>query len=319
MAILGIDEVGRGPLAGPLVMGAVILPEKWPEWVNELKDSKKLTARKRAELSNIIMNEVPAVGLGWVSPVEIDELGMMGALRLATRRAVEEVQRVPEAHFSEIIIDGNINFLSGTALAPYTSTVIKGDDKIKQISAASIVAKHARDTYMCEIAVHFPEYGFEKHMGYGTKRHREAIMKFGPTEEHRKSFEPVKSLIGFERKTDARKNTTRIGGQGETATAEYLVRHGHEIVARNFKTYFYEIDIISVKGDTIYFTEVKTRKSNMHGGGLAAVDAKKLGRMKFAAESFMKYAKSKYGHLSPMLAVACVNGKYEVETWFPIH
>ena len=118
MAILGIDEVGRGPLAGPLVVGAVILPEDKPAWVDELKDSKKITAKKREALSEVILQEASATGLGWVSPAELDEVGISGALKLATRRAVEAAQefRVP---FSQIIIDGKVNFLKDTALGKY--------------------------------------------------------------------------------------------------------------------------------------------------------------------------------------------------------
>ena len=147
MAILGIDEVGRGPLAGPLVVGAVILPEERPEWVLELKDSKKLSVKKREALSEVILAEALATGLGWVSPSEIDKLGIGDALRLATRRSVEEVRRhnVP---FSQIIIDGKVNFLSGTSLGEFVSTVVKADDLIKEVSAASIIAKVARDRYM---------------------------------------------------------------------------------------------------------------------------------------------------------------------------
>ena len=151
MAILGIDEVGRGPLAGPLVVGAVILPEDDLEWTSGLKDSKKLSAKKREGLNEIILSEANATGLGWVSPAELDEIGISEALRLATRRAVKTVQGagVP---FSQIMIDGKVNFLRGTALESYVSVMPKADDLIKQVSAASIIAKVARDRYMCEIA-----------------------------------------------------------------------------------------------------------------------------------------------------------------------
>jgi ribonuclease HII len=191
MAILGIDEVGRGPLAGPLVVGAVVLPEPYPEWVNELKDSKKLTAKKRKALSEIILAEAVGTGLGWVTPAEIDELGIVGALRLATRKAIRELQE-KNVKCSKIIIDGNINFLSGTKLEKITTTLIKGDNLIKEISAASIIAKVARDEYMIALGAEFPGYGFEKNVGYGTKAHIEAINTLGLTSEHRLSYEPVK-------------------------------------------------------------------------------------------------------------------------------
>ena len=320
MAILGIDEVGRGPLAGPLVVGAVILPEEKPEWVFSLRDSKKLSMKKREELSAIILAEVPAYGFGWVFPEELDSVGISEALRLATRRAVEEVQKRKVA-FLQIVIDGKVNFLSGTSLAQFVSTAVKADDLIKEVSAASIIAKVARDNYMKEVAGKFPGYGFEKNVGYGTAMHLRAIQENGICQEHRRSFEPIKSMVGFDRNGDGMvnvvKNTTLIGGRGETAVCEYLSRLGHKVVARNFKTKFYEIDVVSIFEGKIYFTEVKTRTSRDFGGGLAAVDAAKIKRMRFAAESFLKYQKQ-YVAFDPVLAVADVDGNYEVLNWFPI-
>lgn len=314
MAILGIDEVGRGPLAGPLVVGAVILPEEEREWYKELKDSKKLSAKKREKLSDMIMVEA-AVGLGWVSNIELDEVGISGALRLATRRAVKAVQKF-HAPFSQIVIDGKVNFLKDTPLEEYVSVMIKADDLIREVSAASIVAKVARDKYMCGLAGKYPEYGFEKHMGYGTVFHRKAIEEFGICPEHRRSFEPCKSLTGFDKEKNVVKNTTKIGARGEDAVCEYLVRQGHEIIARNHKTYFYEIDIVSVKDKMIYFTEVKYRKNADFGGGLMAINTKKQKQMRYAAESFLK-TKLEFKNLNPILAVADVAGEdFRVKDWF---
>ena len=315
MAILGIDEVGRGPLAGPLVVGAVILPDEKPEWVSELKDSKKLTAKKREILSEVILCEALAVGLGWVPAEELDEVGISEALRLATRRAVKEVQ-TKKVGFSQIVIDGKINFLSGTALEKYVSVVVKADDLIKEVSAASIVAKVARDQYMHEVGEKFPEYGFEKHVGYGTAKHLAAIRECGICDEHRKSFEPIRSMVGFERGKSVVKNTTDLGKRGEDAVCDYLVRRGHEIVVRNFKTKVCEIDIVSVRDDRLYFTEVKYRKSDECGGGLAAITGAKLQQMKFAVEVFLKL-KPEYQKYDPILAVADVAGEdFEVKDWF---
>lgn len=314
MAILGIDEVGRGPLAGPLVVGAVILPEEEKEWFNELKDSKKLTAKKREKLNEIILAEA-ATGLGWVTNVELDEVGISEALRLATRRAVKAVQSL-HAPFSQIVIDGKVNFLKSTPLEKYVSVVVKADDLIREVSAASIIAKVARDRYMVEMAEKYPKYGFDKHMGYGTALHRNAISKYGICPEHRRSFEPCKSLTGFCREKTAPKNTTKIGARGEDAVCEYLVRQGHEIIARNHKTYFYEIDIVSVCDGKIYFTEVKYRKNDLAGGGLMAIDNKKQRQMRYGAESFLKF-KSVYNKLDPVLAVADVTGEdFVVKDWF---
>ena len=314
MAILGIDEVGRGPLAGPLVVGAVILPEEEREWYKELKDSKKLSAKKREKLSDMIMVEA-AVGLGWVSNIELDEVGISGALRLATRRAVKAVQKL-HAPFSQIVIDGKVNFLKNTPLEEYVSVMIKADDLIREVSAASIVAKVARDKYMCELAGKYPEYGFEKHMGYGTVFHRKAIERLGVCPEHRLSFEPCRSLVGFTRDEIPKKNTSKIGERGEEAVCKHLVQQGHEIIARNHKTYFYEIDIVSVKDKMIYFTEVKYRKNADFGGGLMAINTKKQKQMRYAAESFLK-TKLEFKNLNPILAVADVAGEdFRVKDWF---
>ena len=328
MAILGIDEVGRGPLAGPLVVGAVILPgdgdgsgDGRPEWVEDLRDSKKLSAKKREALSAVILEESPAWGLGWVSALEIDEVGISEALRLATSRAVKSVQRL-HVPFFQIVIDGKVNFLRDTSLSDFVSVMPKADDLVKEVSAASIIAKVARDKYMVEISAKFPEYGFSSHVGYGTAKHIAAIREFGICPEHRRSFEPIKSMVGFERTSDSSvgvvKNTTLVGKRGEDAVVSYLESKGHTIVARNFKTYYYEIDIVSVCDQKIYFTEVKTRKNHLAGGGFGAIDAKKLSKMQFAAECFLKYYRLEYSELNPLLAVASVNGDFEVEDWFSI-
>ena len=322
MPILGIDEVGRGPLAGPLVVGAVILPPEIKPWFSELKDSKKLTSKKREELNSIILAE-STTGLGWVPARELDELGISSALKLATKRAVKSVQAL-HAPFSQIIIDGKVNFLADTPLENYVSTCIKADDKIREVSAASIIAKVARDHYMMNLATKYPEYGFDKHVGYGTKAHVAAIYQYGLTGEHRKSFEPCKSLSGFRPETKKRKNTTNTGKQAEQLVADHLIRNGHTIVESNHKTFFYEIDIISIKENHIYFTEVKYRKSALHGSGIDAITPAKLQRMHFAAESYLKYQNIKYKNYSPFLAAASVSGNLphpESTTidWFPLN
>ena len=309
MAILGIDEVGRGPWAGPLVIGAVILQDQKPAWVDELTDSKKLTAKKREALNEIILKEAAATGLGWVSSRELDEIGLSNALKLATRRAVIAVQ-TQHVPFTEIIIDGTNNFLVGTKLAPYVSILPKADFLVKEVSAASIIAKVARDRYMYELANEYPEYGFEKHVGYGTAAHQAALAKFGPCPEHRFSFGPVKKVPA--------KNTTKIGCKAEGIVADYLEGQGHQILTRNFKTKYYEIDVISIIKNDIYFTEVKYRKSATHGQPLEAITAKKLEKMHFAAEAFL-HTHPQFKNFNPHLAAASVIGAdYNLADWLEI-
>lgn len=308
MAILGIDEVGRGPWAGPLVIGAVILPEEKPAWVDELTDSKKLSAKKREALNELILKEA-TTGLGWVSSKELDEIGLAKALKLATRRAVEEV-RAKNVPFSEIIIDGTINFLAGTSLERYVTILPKADFLVKEVSAASIIAKVARDHYMYELGQKYPGYGFEKHVGYGTAAHQKALKELGPCEEHRMSFRPVKENVV--------KNTTKIGKKAEDIVADYLRSQGHEIIVQNYKTKAYEIDIISTFKNDIYFTEVKYRKTATHGEPLEAITAKKQEQMHFAAEAFL-HTHPQLKNKNPHLAAAGVAGTdYGLTEWLVI-
>lgn len=184
MIIVGIDEVGRGCWAGPLVAGAVILGAP----IDGVKDSKKLGPRRRSELAAQIHQQAVAVGLGWVDAATIDRVGLSTAVKWAMERALEQI-KVPYDH---IIVDGHINYLEHL---PKTEAMIKADDRIPAASAASIVAKVARDQYMIDIAANYPGYGFEKHVGYGTALHLARLQDRGVTQIHRRSFKPVKALI----------------------------------------------------------------------------------------------------------------------------
>ena len=345
MSILGIDEVGRGPWAGPLVIGACILPKdkkgNYPDWVAPLTDSKKLSEKKRIAYSEIILKNA-TTGLGWVSSEEIDNLGLSAALKLATRRAIAEI-KAQKAPFTEIVIDGTVNFLAGTALENYVTNLKKADLLVKEVSAASIIAKVARDNYMKALAVKFPNYGFDKHVGYGTKLHKEMLAKFGPCPEHRMSFSPVaERAVRFEglktrpeRPAEEQRTTVRclsrgaglqnerptskqLGDHAENIVANYLRNQGHNIIARNHKTKFYEIDIVSTKDNKIYFTEVKYRKDQYRGTSLDMVTNKKLNQMTFTAESFLKYCPD-YKKYSPLLAVGLVSGDdFKFNDWFTL-
>jgi ribonuclease HII len=329
--ILGIDEVGRGPYAGPLVIGACILGD-WQnsenaEWIEKLTDSKKLSAKRREELYVLIKEKALASATGWVSSAEIDEIGLSEALRLATRRAVEQIQQT-KVPFSEIIIDGTMNFLVGTKLEKYVSTLKKGDFLVKEISAASILAKVERDKYMVELDAVYPEYGFGKHVGYGTAAHQKAMEEFGLTPEHRRSFRPVREIA--ENKITTKQlgdqggqmitnkiTSKQLGDRGEQVVVDYLETSGHEIVARNYKTKLFEVDIISRKDRALYFTEVKYRGSNDFGAGLDFIDRKKQQKMHLSVEGFMT-ANPEYADFIPTLAVAAVGKDFKLEEWFEL-
>ena len=298
MAILGIDEVGRGPWAGPLVVGACVLGDAQ---IEGLTDSKKLTPKKREALAPAIQ-EKAAVGLGWVSAAELDELGMTAALCKACREAVKQIH-VP---FHEIIIDGTINFLRDTPLASHVQVLTKADLLVPEVSAASIVAKVARDNYMYKLAEKYPGYGFEKHVGYGTAAHRKALEELGVCPEHRKSFRPIAEMLSIAPAKKSSKSTKAKGDRGEKAVCDYLVESGHEIVARNWKNKFCEIDVVSRFNGVLCFTEVKYRRA---GAGLDAIDKKKLEKMRFAAEFYL----AQNGGGAAILAAAEVSGdNYEV-------
>lgn len=176
--ICGVDEAGRGPLAGPVCAAAVILPEHLQ--IPGLNDSKKLTDKKRRELFPVIQQQAIAYGIGLASEAEIDEINILQATFLAMRRALEQLTVRPEI----ALIDGNRETDFGLPV----KTVVKGDSLSANIAAASVLAKVTRDNIMVELAQQYPEYGFEIHKGYGTKAHYEALRTYGPCPIHRRSF-----------------------------------------------------------------------------------------------------------------------------------
>ena len=184
--IVGLDEVGRGPLAGPLVTCAVVLAlERRPSWMSELRDSKRLTRSQRERLALFIQEQAAAWALGWVHAAELDALGMTNSLRTAARRAIDGLPQSPDV----ILADGRDDL----RLSARTEMVVRGDATVSSIAAASIVAKVARDQWMRELHERFPEYGFARHKGYASPEHLAAIERHGPCLEHRRSFAPVRA------------------------------------------------------------------------------------------------------------------------------
>jgi ribonuclease HII len=298
--IVGIDEVGRGAWAGPLVVGAVLLGGA-P--IDGLTDSKLLSKRQRELLDIEIRQKALSVGLGWVSAKEVDRIGLSAALKLASRRAMAHIHH----EFEEIIIDGTIALLDDGRV----TLMKKADLLVPSVSAASIVAKVARDNYMKHLDMVFPGYKFTGHVGYGTAAHRAAIEERGVTPLHRLSFAPLKKYqVTDEPSTTMKKvamTTKNIGDAGETAAVAFLKNKGHKILERNWRTKFCEIDIVSKYNDTLYFTEVKYRKTDHYGGGLAAITAKKQRQMKFATELYV--AKNKLKNINLQLVAVAVTGQ----------
>lgn len=183
--IAGVDEVGRGPLYGPVVTAAVILPRMYK--LEGLTDSKKLTPKQRDKFYDIIMDDAISVSIGSCSHERIDEINIYEATKEAMYEAISGLEVKPE----HILIDA----MKLENLDIPSTSIIKGDLKSESIAAASVIAKVTRDRMMDEDALIYPEYGLDRHKGYATKAHIEAISKYGVLEKHRKTFEPVKSII----------------------------------------------------------------------------------------------------------------------------
>lgn len=181
--ICGIDEVGRGPLAGPVMAGAVILPKGCR--IHDINDSKKLTEKKREMLYDIIMAEAVAVGIGIVGPERIDEINILQATYEAMREAIKNLNVIPDILLNDAVTIPGVDIKQ--------VPIIKGDAKSITIGAASIMAKVTRDRYMVEISSKYPGYGFDSNKGYGSAAHIAAIKEFGPTPLHRRTF--IKNFI----------------------------------------------------------------------------------------------------------------------------
>ncbi len=277
--IVGIDEVGRGAWAGPLVVGAVVLGGSE---VPGLTDSKKLSARSRQKYAKLIKDQAVGIGLGWVSAANIDRLGLAESLMVAAQLALKEIA----APYDQIIIDGTVKFVED----PRVTVMKQADLLVPSVSAASIVAKVARDYYMSSLAHNeFPDYGFDKHVGYGTALHQKALASYGSCILHRQSFAPIRALLQADDFPAARQKPFATTGKlAETAAADFLSGEGFDIIEQNWRTKWCEIDIIARKGGVLHFVEVKHRRTPAQGDGLDAITRKKLNQMKFAAELWRK-------------------------------
>ena len=186
----GVDEVGRGPLVGNVVTACVVLPNDFE--LEGLTDSKKLSEKKRDKYYDYIIENAIAYGIGKCSPDEIDKYNILEATKIAMKRAIDEVKKQIKLEY--VLIDGNMKF---DLDIPYKS-IVKGDSKSISIAAASVIAKVTRDREMYELDKKYPMYGFKSHKGYPTKKHIEAINKYGLIEGYRKTYGPVKEVIESE-------------------------------------------------------------------------------------------------------------------------
>lgn len=268
--LCGVDEAGRGPLAGDVYAAAVILK---PDAVIEgLNDSKKLSEKKREQLFNEICAKAEAYCIASASVEEIDRLNILQATFLAMRRAVEGLSVKPKL----VLVDGNRN----PELSVHSRLVVKGDATSACIAAASILAKVSRDRYMKKLAEEYPQYGFEKHKGYGSKLHYQMLDKHGISPVHRRTF--LKKYVSGE-ESPAQKR----GRIGENAVCGWLKTEGCVIAARNYSVPPYgEIDIVAEKDGITAFVEVKARKQGAKVGGTAAVTPSKQKKLILAASQY---------------------------------
>lgn len=296
--VVGIDEVGRGALAGPLCIAAVAIGA---EEFEGLSDSKKVAKSKRPLLAQQIKRRAQKVGIGWVSARQIDQIGMGPALKLAARRAFAQID---DETITQIIIDGTILLIDD----PRATTMKQADLLVPCVSAASIIAKVARDDYMLALAQLFPKYGFEGHVGYGTSTHLSAIRTHGASPVHRQSFAPMSQKSASAKKPMA--SVLTDGQIAEQRAAAYLEEHGYTVIDANWKTKWCEIDLVARKGDTVFLVEVKYRRTNRFGNGIDAITPKKLRQMRFAAQLWQTIHA---GQAIQLAALSVTGDDFEVE------
>lgn len=273
--IAGVDEAGRGPLAGPVAAAAVILSEDHS--IAGLNDSKKLSPKKREILYDKIMNQALAVGIATVDEKTIDRMNILNGTYEAMQMALEDLDIQPD----HALIDG---FPLPNQIIP-NEGIIRGDEKIEVIQAASIIAKVTRDRIMDKYDIIFPEFGFSNNKGYGTPKHMDALKKWKATPIHRKSFRPVRD--NFPTLSWYRKNR-RIGWIGEKLAALFLMKRLYEIKSINeYSAPYGELNLIAEKNDEIVFVEVKTVSKEQLGSPELKIDYEKISKLEKAIDSYL--------------------------------
>ena len=276
-SVAGLDEVGRGCLAGPVAAGAVVLPHSPDtELFEVVRDSKRLSAKRREVAYEVIIRSAASHAVGWATPAEIDDIGIAPATRCAMRRALAKLRPAPDA----LLIDA----VSLPSVDLPQKAIIRGDSKSLSIAAASIVGKVERDRLMSNLVETFPEYGFERHKGYGTRLHLDAIRRIGPTRIHRMSFRPMRdSGRDVESPT-----ASDVGRDAESLAALALQERGMRLVARNIRSRFGEVDLAALSGDTLVFVEVKALRSTKFATPAETVSAAKSRRLVLTCEQFLQ-------------------------------
>jgi ribonuclease HII len=278
--VAGVDEAGRGPLAGPVVAASVVLPDGID--LPGVRDSKAMTPEQRAQAYDLIVARAESVGVGVAEVDEIDRMNILRATHKAMRTAVEALPVRPE-----------LALIDGLPVHPFPVlqvALVKGDCRSVSIAAASVVAKVTRDRIMQEYDAAYPGYGFALHKGYSTAEHVECLQRLGPCPIHRRSFAPVAALCEPDPSapqpslpfSDDRRAT---GESGEAIATSYLRSLGWEVLETRFRCRGGELDVVARDGDTLVFVEVKARRGV--GAPSEAVDARKRARLVTAAEAWL--------------------------------
>ena len=265
--IAGVDEAGRGPIAGPVVAAAVILPDGCT--IEGVRDSKKISEKRREVLYGKILDVATSVGVGIVHEDEIEELNILQATHRAMRLALGRLLPQPE----EALIDGR--GLPDQVLK--NKGIIDGDDKVHAISAASIIAKVSRDRIMRNYDLIFPEYGFAKHKGYGTAEHLFNLRNHLACPIHRKGFRPVVNYIPS---LSHLKENRLLEKWGKRLAARELIRNGYTVLEMNYSAAPYgEIDVVAKENDTVVFVEVKSASQKTLGRSEDQMNDPKLAKL----------------------------------------
>lgn len=249
--IAGVDEAGRGPLMGPVVTAAVILPEN--DGVSKLNDSKKLTAKQRELTYKEIISKSISIGISASSAKVIDRVGILPATLSAMTRAVNRLKITPDW----ILVDGK-QFPKDLQ---HGEAIVNGDNLCRCIAAASIVAKVTRDRLMNNLVKLYPQWNFHKHKGYCTAEHERMLSIYPPTPHHRFSFEPIRQrTLDLDDENKHSEEKTNFGRKAEQVCCAYLSRKGWTILQTNYKASIGEIDIIGKESDSLVFVEVKASR-----------------------------------------------------------
>ncbi len=303
--VAGVDEVGRGPLAGPVVAAAVILPPDHK--IRGIADSKELTHEKRVELAEKIKARAIAWGVGVVSVEEIDRINILKASLKAMEIAVAGLATQPGG----LLIDG-IFKIPGHPLPQ--QPVIKGDSRCRCIGAASILAKVHRDAMMVELDALHPGYGFAEHKGYSCPSHRAALRTLGPSPVHRRSFDGVvprdenQDVLDFEAASQAH---LVKGETAEARAAAYLESNGWDIVEQNYRCKAGELDVVASKADVLAFVEVKMREKDGAFSPLDNMTPKKVRKIVNAARRWLVENEDDIDGLYPRFDVITIVGAGE--------